>query len=491
MSELANRFIIAATLLVAASSPVWSQKLASAETDPKQLPQLFRTAATRIQPSLVVIETLNGPRELGRWAERESHRFQRATRVAPGINEPVQPAARDSFGSGVIIDKRGYVVTCNHVVAGAEAVFVKMADGRRFEVRDIRTDSYTDLAVLRIEDAGKLTETEFADSDDLQVGDWVVSVGNPYGLANSVSAGIVSALDREIPEVPRTRLIQTDAASNPGNSGGALLDLEGKLIGITEGSYGASEAFQGISFSVPANVASRVVQELIEHGEVKRAYLGCHTENVTLEIAACLGLSEAKGVIITSVTAGSPAADARLVAGDVLVSLDEAAITDSAAMQQLMEAAVPGQRCQLTLIRQRKATTVRVALSRLPGIEKTQLVPDQESEDRVIPEYVDDDFGLHLDNISRDLLRGLGYADDIQGVLVRKVVKHSAAYNQGICAGMLVLSIGDQRTANLLEYKAIRRKAQATTMLILVGAPEGNRHIVFKTHRKARLSPDG
>lgn len=131
MSKCMNRLFIALTLLVsAAKSPVWGQKLASTRTHPKQMPQLFRTAAKRIQPSLVVIETLNGPRELGRWAERESHRFQRATRVALCINEPVQPAARDSFGSGVIIDKRRYVVTCNHVVAGAEAAFIKLSDVR-------------------------------------------------------------------------------------------------------------------------------------------------------------------------------------------------------------------------------------------------------------------------------------------------------------------------------------------------------------------------
>jgi serine protease Do len=220
--------------------------------------------------------------------------------------------------------------------------------------------------------------------------------------------------------------------------------------------------------------------------------LGCHTENVTLEIAACLGLSEAKGVIITSVTAGSPAADAQLVAGDVLVSLDEATITDSAAMQQLMEAAVPGQRCQLTLIRRRRATTVEVSLGRLPDSEKPETARDEGPSERITSEHADVDFGLHLDNLSPEMARWLGYSDDVHGVLVSKVDRHSPAYNQGICAGMLILNVGDQATSNLHEYKASRGQAQFTTqMLVLVGSPEGNRHIILKPKAIRQLSSDG
>jgi serine protease Do len=251
-------------------------------------------------------------------------------------------------GTGVIIDERGYIVTCHHVVTGADAVFVKLEDGRRFVAKAINSDPFTDLAVLRIEGAGHLTVATLAPSDKLDVGDWVVSVGTPYGLANSVSAGIVSAVDREIPEVPRTRLIQTDAASNPGNSGGDLINLKGELIGITEGSYGASEAFQGITFAIPSDVVKDVVHKLIEHGEVRRAYLGCHTESLTPDIAVCVGLTNTQGVIVTKVAADAPAVHAGIQSGDVLLRFDEASIVDGKVMQEFVEAAVPGRGYTLT-----------------------------------------------------------------------------------------------------------------------------------------------
>lgn len=399
-----RNIVVAAVLLVA----TFSQRGRGDEPgrtgdDPQRLSRRFRMASKRVQPSLVVIETQSGPRQLVRWAEREQHKLRPTSRLMPAHGERRAGQGSACSGTGVIIDERGYIVTCHHVVTGADAVFVKLEDGRRFVAKAINSDPFTDLAVLRIEGAGHLTVATLAPSDKLDVGDWVVSVGTPYGLANSVSAGIVSAVDREIPEVPRTRLIQTDAASNPGNSGGALINLKGELIGITEGSYGASEAFQGITFAIPSDVVKDVVHKLIEHGEVRRAYLGCHTESLTPDIAVCVGLTNTQGVIVTKVAADAPAVDAGIQSGDVLLRFDEASIVDGKVMQEFVEAAVPGRGYTLTILRERRTIAVKVVLSQLPPIQGGTPDATDTSLNSKVAAYVDNTSGLHLDELTPDI----------------------------------------------------------------------------------------
>jgi Do/DeqQ family serine protease len=270
---------------------------------------------------------------------------------------------RRSAGSGVIVDARvGYVLTNHHVVANAVRVSVTLKDRRTFEARLVGSDPATDIAVLKI-DADRLTALPFADSNALRVGDYVVAIGNPFGLGQTVTSGIVSALGRGLGQEGYEDFIQTDASINPGNSGGALIDLQGRLVGINSAIVAPAGGNVGIGFAVPSNMARAVMDQLIEHGEVRRGRLGVRIQDVTPEIAEALGLAEVRGALVADVDAGSAAQRAGLQARDVVVAVDGQPVDDVSDLRNTVGLVPLGKSVELDILRDGRRRSVQVRVS--------------------------------------------------------------------------------------------------------------------------------
>lgn len=446
------------------------------------LSSAFRQAVKQVSPAVVTIETLSGPRKTIQWAIRETslHQKHRAGDSELACLHCAMDDVRDGTGSGIIIDRRGFVLTCHHVIKSADVIFVRLPDGRRFEAVDVREDPLTDLAVIRVAADRRLPEIRLGNSSDLQVGDWVVSVGDPYGLGTSVSAGIVSATDRRPPDTPRMQLIQTDAASNPGNSGGALVNLQGEVVGISQGGYGTGEGFQGIGFAIPVDAAIRIARQLIKHGEIRRAYLGCDTEMLTPEVAQHLGMTQHAGIIVCAVTPRSPADVAGIKVGDVLTHFSGTPIQDGNEMQQLIEEASPDKRYSLTLFRDGESVSINVRLGQLHSDEDAirKLTGTQPKQ---LSGFFDERFGLGLDELSPEMAKQLGYENGVRGVLVTDVTPGQVAYKNGLCAGMVILQVGSQSTRSLTDYgTAMRNTQNEKGVLMLIGAPEGKHFVLLQ-----------
>lgn len=449
----------------------YAQPPAESKSNVLELSTQFRQAAKSVQPSLVLVDAKCDRAECApkkTLAEHSSDSTANAGHIEPECKG-------GGYGTGIIVDKRGYILTCNHVVGHAESVFVTLANGKRLEAREVRSDPLSDLAVLYVPEAAGMLPAKFGNSAQLEKGDWVLSVAHPYGLLNSMSAGIVSALDREIPEVPRAQLIQSDAGSNPGSSGGALLNTRGEVVGICEGSYGETSGFAGISFAVPANVAVDVSGQLIQFGMVRRGYLGCHFEAVTQDIASSIGMREATGVIITSVAQGSPAS-ATIELGDVVLAFDGKQLGASPILSQLIEKADVSRAHELLINRQGKALLVKVVLEQLasPGPRSLEIVNYATAANS----FVDEELGIELEPASPQQLDGFGYHTKA-GLFINRVLPAKPGSRSGICAGMLILAVDRKPILTLDDYKSAVHKLQGTDrLLILIGSPMGNRHVV-------------
>ena len=242
----------------------------------------------------------------------------------------------ESLGSGFIIDGNGYIITNNHVVDKAESISITLSDNTKTEARVIGKDPKTDLALIKIETKRPLNAVKFGDSDKIRVGDWVLAIGNPFGLGSSVTAGIVSAKSRDIESGPYDSFIQTDASINQGNSGGPMFNLQGEVIGISSAIFSTTGASQGVGFAIPANLAGWVISQLKEHGEVKRGWIGIKIQPNTPEIADSLGISANQGVVVSGVTEQGPAQKAGLQAGDIVLSFNRQPIDNTKNLSRLI-----------------------------------------------------------------------------------------------------------------------------------------------------------
>jgi serine protease Do/serine protease DegQ len=350
-----------------------------------------------------------------------------------GLQEKQQPQV--SAGSGVIVDaKNGYVLTNHHVVKDAREVQVTLKDNRRLPAKLVGSDAGTDIAVLRIE-PGELVEAKFGDSDALEVGDFVVAIGNPFGIGQTVTSGIVSALGRSgLTQGGYEDFVQTDASINPGNSGGALINLRGELIGINTAIIGPSGGNVGIGFAVPSNMARAVMQQIIRFGEVRRGRLGIGMQDLTPDIARSLGISTRVGVALTQVVPDSPAAQAGLRVGDIVTAINGRPVRGSAELRAQLGVVPVGETVDLRVLRAGETRQIRVQIGAVEarpsgGGEAIQLLA-----------------GASIANAERQTANGKEPV-----VYVTKVEPGSAAFKHGLRVGDIILGVNRQRVANVQE----------------------------------------
>jgi serine protease Do len=325
-----------------------------------ELSEIFHDAASRVIPAVVTIRTI--------LRQAADDQMPDPWREFFGDNNGEE--VRESLGSGVLIDGSGIILTNYHVVREAIAkrgqTAVELHDGRQFEIAEVRGDPHTDLAVVKLKDSAGLPFAEIGDSDALKVGDWVLAVGNPFGLEATVTAGIISAKGRGLGGSPREEFLQTDTPINPGNSGGPLVNLRGDVIGVNTAISSTTGGYQGIGFTIPSNMAKWVARQLIENGTVQWGYLGVGVHKLTPELAARLGVHETAGLLVVKVRRNSPAAKAGIRRAGIITNFDGKPVTDPRQLQTLVGMSKIGSRHTLSLVRDHKLTQVEVTTGEQP-----------------------------------------------------------------------------------------------------------------------------
>ncbi|MEO0500827.1 MAG: Do family serine endopeptidase, partial [Pseudomonadota bacterium] len=369
-----------------------------------------------------------------------------------------------------IISPDGYVVTNNHVVTAqnrstpVDTITVTLGDDREFEARIIGRDLETDLALLKVE-GENLPYVRFGNSDQVRVGDWVVAIGNPFGLGGTVTAGIVSALQRGISNNPLERFIQTDASINRGNSGGPMFDLNGNVIGINTAIFSPTGGNVGIGFAVPASQAEPVINQLRQMGRVRRGFLGVQIQRVTEDIAAAFGLPEDRGEIVASVEPGGPADKAGIREGDIIVKVNDQEVTDTNNLSFLISNSAIGSRVPIELIRDGDRRTVTATLGERPQPQAAAVDMDEEpdlpAEDAPGQKAARQSLGITLTELTPDIRSQLRLDEDLEGVVVAGVDRNSDAAKKGIGRGAVIVSIDRKPTRTAAEAAAAVAAAQA------------------------------
>jgi serine protease Do len=364
---------------------------------------------------------------------------------APG-QMPRQREAR-SLGSGFIISQDGYLLTNHHVVKNADEIIVRLQDRRELKATLVGSDESTDVALLKVE-TDDLPVVKFGSSKDLKVGEWVVAIGSPFGFDSSVTAGIVSAKGRSLPQENYVPFIQTDVAINPGNSGGPLFNLKGEVVGINSQIYSRSGGFMGLSFAIPIDVAMNVSDQLKTTGQVIRGWLGVRVQDVTRELAESFEMKKPYGALISQVLADSPAEKAGLKVGDVIVGFNDQLVDSSASLPPMVGAANIAQKARVKVIRDKRSKTIKVKLENLPGNPlAANEVEKKPSVDAVL--------GMSLTNLTAEMRDKWQIKN--HGVLVKKV-NEGAAFDAGIRAGDLIMQLNGQAVENVRHMKKLVNK---------------------------------
>jgi serine protease Do len=403
-------------------------------------------------------------------------------RRGQGDNQNRNPGPRrvNSLGSGFVIDPSGIVVTNNHVIADADEITVIFNDGSRLKAELIGKDQKVDIALLRVKSDKPLKAVTFGDSEKLRLGEWVIAIGNPFSLGGTVTAGIVSARNRDINSGPYDNYIQTDASINRGNSGGPLFNLEGEVVGINTAIISPSGGSIGIGFSVPSKTALPVIDQLKQFGETRRGWLGVRIQQVTDEIAESLGIKPARGALVAVVDDKGPAKPAGLEPGDVIVKFDGKEIKESRDLPRVVADAPVGKEVPVVVIRKGKEETKMVTLGRLEDGEKPTLAavkPDAVPN----PSVVKKTLGLELSNISDDLRKKYKLKDGAKGVVITGVDANSVASEKRLAAGDVVVEVQSEPvdTVDALQARLDQLKKEGKKLVMLfVTKADGNNHFV-------------
>ncbi len=364
-----------------------------------------------------------------------------------------------SLGSGFIIDSQGYVVTNNHVVEGADKIKVILVGGKEYKATIKGRDPKTDLALIQIvAPPADLPFLKFGDSDAIRQGDWVMAVGNPFGLSHTVTQGIISAKGRVIGAGPYDNFLQTDASINPGNSGGPLINLQGEVVGINTAILASG---QGIGFATPSNIAKTIIPQLREKGKVIRGMIGVQVQNVTPELAKSFGMTEPKGALVAEVNPGSPAEKAGIHRGDIITDYNGHPIHEMNELPRLVAATPPNSKATLKILRDGKEKTLNITITEMTEEKQAQETPGEGGE-------AESPLGLMVNNLTPELVKRFRLRDN-KGVVVVQVAPGSAGADAGLRPGDLVLEVGGQVVSSVKEYRdAVKKlkKGQVSRFLI-------------------------
>jgi serine protease Do len=402
-----------------------------------------------------------------------------------GQNQP--PRTMTSMGSGFVIDASGLIVTNNHVIEGADSIEVRFQDGDSLKAELVGRDPKTDIAVLRVKPAAPLPTVPFGDSDHLRIGEWVMAIGNPFGLGGSVSLGIVSARNRDINAGPYDDYIQTDAAINKGNSGGPLFNLKGEVVGINTAIFSPSGGSVGIGFSVPANTAKGVVGQLVKWGETRRGWLGVKIQSVTGDIAESMGLGHSHGALVADVPKDGPAAVAGIEPGDVIVEFNGHPIKEMRDLPRIVAESEVGTKVPVKILRKGQEMTVDVEVGRLEDGEK--LAQAQGDNPAPSAPAVVTTLGMTVSSLTDDLRTKYGTDQGVNGAVITDVAADSPASDKSLAAGDVVTEAGEQPVqgaSDISDRVDEATKAGKTSILLLVakgGKQTEMRFIALKLKR--------
>ena len=374
-------------------------------------------------------------------------------------------------GSGFLISKDGYILTNNHVVGDADKIRVRLRDGREFDAKRIGTDPKTEVAVIKIE-GGPFPYLTPGDSAALEIGEWVIAIGNPFGLAETLTVGVVSAKGRNLGIADYEDFIQTDAAINPGNSGGPLLNIDGDVIGINTAIFSQSGGYMGIGFAIPISMAESIRKQLVATGKVTRGYLGVHLQEVTPELAESFGLKERAGILVADVEKNSPAEHAGLQQADVILKLDGAAVGSVTEFRNQISALPPGREVRLTVRRDERTLELAGKTGSLPS-EAAAAAVSSASE-------LSAKLGLTVENLKRESARRQGFAPG-EGVRVASVAPDGPAAAAGVEAGALISNVNRRRVTTVAEFNdALALSAASGTALLRVRQGAVSRYVVLR-----------
>jgi serine protease Do len=381
------------------------------------------------------------------------------------------PQRQRSLGSGFIIDADGFILTNNHVVENAQKIVVKLSDDQEYEAKVVGRDAKTDIAIIKINAKAALTAASLGDSDNLDVGEWVVAIGNPFGLDSTVTSGIVSAKGRHIGQGPYDNFIQTDASINPGNSGGPLINLRGEVIGINTAIFSRTGGNMGIGFAIPINLAKEVLPQLRGKGKVTRGYLGVLIQKVTPEIAESLGMDRGYGALVANVSKDGPADKAGVKVGDVIVEFDGKEVKDSGDLPIIVARTAVDKKIRMKVLRDKTEVTLNVAVGELKDEEVVASAPEK------------GELGMTVQKLTPQLAENLGL-DKTDGVVVTAVEPGSAADEAGIRRGDVIVEVDRKPVRGVEEYrKFIAGSRKGRGILFLVRRGESTLFLALKPQR--------
>jgi len=485
--------LVAAAVLVSASMfslALWqngavgedepAKAVESVKEQARDLSKAFRIAAGKALPSVVTVNSKTKAHVPVGGRNRGENPFKGTPFEEFGKDFDFTPRggqAQQGVGSGVIIDKSGIILTNNHVVHGADEVVVHLPDGREFKATDIKFDEQTDLAVIRIKGAGDLPAAKMGSSDALQIGDWVLAIGAPFALEQTVSQGIISGKGRELNTVGRANFLQTDAAINPGNSGGPLVNLDGEVVGINTAIATNSGTFSGIGFALPIDTAKWAMSQLIDKGSVQRAYLGVQIDTVTNDLAADFGVKAGEGVLVSDVLPNTPAAEAGLKSGDVIVSFAGQKVTGRRQLQEMIERVPISSKHRLEIVRNGHRETLEFVAKALPKqIAIEGRTPRRSTDDSDAKSYENSELGIEVTDLTDERAETVGYKGS--GVMVANVDPASVAAEKGLRRGMIIKEVERKPVKSVDDFKtAVSKSSLKDGVLLLVRTESGQRYV--------------
>ena len=460
--------------------------LASVAAQAKAPPESFADLAEKLLPGVVNISTTQTRKE----AVPELPALPPGSPFEEFFKEFLErqrgdsaPRKITSLGSGFIIDPSGIVVTNNHVIAEAEEITVTLADNTQLTAEIIGRDPKTDVALLKVKPEKPLPALKFGDSDDARIGDWIMAIGNPYGLGGSVTVGIVSAHHRDINIGPYDDFIQTDASINRGNSGGPMFNLDGEVIGINTAIFSPTGGSVGLGFAIPSKLAEPVIAQLREFGRTRRGWLGVRIQAVTEEIAESLGLGDVTGALIAKVNEGEPAANGGIESGDIILEFDGEKIDDYRELQKVVAATEVGDKVKVTVWRNEKKVPLVVTVGELEKYEEIAAKEDglgEESESPAALTASTELLGLKLSELTPDLRQQFNIPEGVHGVVITDVSFESDAAEKGLRPGDVIIEVSQEQVKSPKEVadKIESAKKIGRRSVLLLIQHEGNRQFV-------------